>query len=260
MAANNVSTTYRVIRVPKSSPRVVDLVNKFRTSKLLALETDPTSFLSQHAVESKLPLEVWSSRLSRDATILICVATDHISTVNGSAASDDEAALIEGEWVGFAAIRGPMKNEEYYVTPDMNLQMPEDPSTEARWHVYDLYTLPAHRGRGLAKQLVNACNATAVEYTKALSLRSDNSLKQARIRLFMNPKNTWLTKAYENLGFQASGKVTLEEGFRANALDESIPEDTRATEELEKMWHTRFGLAMEQVISIEGFAVWSNMC
>ena len=230
---------------------MADHVNKFRTTKLLALETDPTSFLAQYAVESALPLEVWTNRLSREVTILICVATNQDSVINDSAILDDETALIEGEWVGFAAIRGPMKYEDYYVNPDMNLQTPENPSVETRWHVYDLYTLPAHRGRGLAKQLINKCNATAVEYTKALSISSDKSFKQSRIRLFMNPKNTWLIKMYERLGFQASGRVTLEEGFRANAVEESIPVNTRETEELEKTWHTRFGVAMEQVVSVK---------
>ena len=248
MASDGITTTYRIIRIPRASPRLADLVTKSRKTRLYALETDPASFLAQHAVESALPLEVWSKRLSNpETTILACVAT------NDSSNPDDETALIEEEWVGFAAVRGPMEYDDYYPSPDMNLPVPENPREEARWHVYDLYTLPAHRGRGLAKRLMNSCILTAVEYTKALSVSSSpppNPLQQARIRLFVNPKNTWVVKMYEGLGFRAAGKVTLDEGFRANALTESIPHNTRETEELMALWHTRFGLAMEQIVRV----------
>ncbi len=267
MSKSKDSTIYKIICVPRASPRLADLVIKSRSTRLHALETDPTSFLSQHAIESALPLSVWHKRLSNpETTILACVAT---TTTTGNNV-DDETTLLEGQWVGFAAVRGPMKYSDYYVTPDMNLPIPENPHVEARWHVYDLYTLPAHRGRGLAKLLVNACIDTAVQYTRLLALsprayeglRTDNGgggdssvstdekLQFARIRLFMDPKNAWLITVYENLGFRGAGRVTLEEGFRANALDESVPDDTRVNEEMERLWHARFGVAMEQVVGI----------
>lgn len=141
----------------------------------------------------------------------------------------------------------------------MGLPIPDHLESEARWHVYDLYTLPGHRGKGLAKKLVRTCVQTAVQYTQGLpatasttasTTASPDAIQQARIRLFMNPANTWLLKMYESLGFAAAGRVTLEEGFRANGLDESIPANTRETEEGRKTWHTRFGLAMEQVVRV----------
>lgn len=254
---------YKIIRVPKASPRFADLVTKSRSTRLHVLETDPTSFISKHAVEAALPVSVWQKRLSNpETTILACVAA-HDDTDD----SDPEMELIHNQWVGFVAVRGPMQYEDYYVTPDMGLPVPEEPEEETRWHIYDLYILPEHRGKGLARRLVKECIASAVKYTEAMKLSLtppedeskiiDNSrlsrngvgMKQARIRLFMNPKNTWLITVYESMGFAAAGRVTLEEGFRANAVDESIPVDTRETEELIKMWHTRYGLAMEQIVS-----------
>ncbi|UPX20844.1 uncharacterized protein EKO05_0011061 [Ascochyta rabiei] len=247
MAANHVPTTYKFIRVPRTSARFAELVTKFRITRLAALETDPASFVSQHATERALPLEIWTKRFSRDATILICVAS------NDTTPLDDETALIEGEWAGFAALRGPLKYEDYYFSPDMNLAIPENPQTEARWYLYDLYTKPLHRGRGLAKKLVNTCTELAIESTRtlrSLPLDNDASLQKARILLFMNPKNAWLVRMYEGFGFRGTGRVTMTEGFRAGALHESLPSDTESTEELRRFWHTRVGLAMEQVVSV----------
>lgn len=248
MASNDTSITYKIIRISRNSTRLSDLVGKIRATRLNALINDPSSFLAQYSVESALPISVWTKRISSETTILICVVTN-----KESALLDDESALIECEWAGFAAIRGPMEYEDYYSSPDMGLQMPSNPSEETRWHIYDLYTLPVHRGRNLAKRLINSCIEIAVEYTKGLYSHKSKEMffKIARIRLFMNPKTTWLSKMYERLGFKAGGRVTLAEGFRANVMDESVPEDTRSTEELRSIWHTRYGLAMEQVINIE---------
>ncbi|KAF9694053.1 hypothetical protein EKO04_007871 [Ascochyta lentis] len=247
MATNNISTNYKFIRVPRTSSRLREIVAKFRTERLSALETDPASFVSQHATESALPLEVWNNRLSRETTVLICVASN-----NDSTPLDDETALIHGEWAGFAALRGPLSYEDYYFSADMNLPVPANPQAEARWYIYDLYTLPAHRGRGLAKRLVNTSIQLAVAGTQTLrTLSSDNvSLQSARIRLFMNPKNTWLVQMYEGFGFRGVGRVTKTEGLRAGALDDSLPEDTESSEELRRFWHSRNGLAMEQVVMV----------
>lgn len=288
MTTENSLPTYKVIRVPRASPRLAELVAKSRTARLHALETDPTAFLSQHATESALPLSVWKKRLcDPEITVLACIAiyptkpaltsssNNTTSLLDDQTAPDDITLLLTSEWVGFAAVRGPMTYDDYYVTPDMGLPVPDYPDEEMRWHVFDLYTLPQHRGRGLARKLVGECVAVAVEGSStltpsalneepggalngssALSSKLDGvelsggEVKQARIRLFMNPKNPWLVTMYESLGFRAVGKVTLEEGFRANRLDESVPENTRENEELERVWHTRFGLAMERIESV----------
>jgi GNAT superfamily N-acetyltransferase len=244
MTSTDTSPIYKVIRIPRTSSRLADLVTKFRHTKLAALEADSVSFASQYAIESALPLEVWTNRLSQETTILICVAIS-----NESIPLEDEDALIQGEWVGFAAVRGPMKYSDYYFYPEMGLPIPSNPDAETRWHIYDIYTCPSHRGKGLAKRLIAGCIETAVEYTTAMS--ENHQLRLARLNLFMNPKNTWLLKMYENVGFEGVGKVTLTEAFRANAMDESLPEDSDSTEELRTMWHSRHGLAMERVVEVK---------
>lgn len=153
--------------------------------------------------------------------------------------------------MAFAGARGPLSYEEYYPVPEMQQPIPANPDAEARWHIYDLYTFPAHRGRGIARKLGAACMATVSEISATLKDGGGDRLRRARIRLFVNPKNKPLVETYERLGFKASGRITLREGFEANGMGESVPaEGTMSAEEFERMFDTRIGLAMERVVEI----------
>lgn len=261
----NPSTTtpsYRIIPVPRASSRLADLVAKSRSARLHALQTDPDSFVATHRVESALPLSVWKNRLTNpDTTVLACVSTCADDT------DDDVQLLLEREWIALAAVRGPLHQAEYYATPAMGLVPPACPAAETRWHVYDVYTLPSHRGRGLAKRIVAACIRLALSLSRASPFSSapqmeddtdvitqhdadKNVTTHARIRLFTDPRTPWLVTMYTNLGFVAAGHVTLHEAVCANGLQESIPPDTRATRELDARWHTRRGLALERVVGL----------
>jgi GNAT superfamily N-acetyltransferase len=231
---------YSVLRIPAASPRIEDFVAKFRDTKLAALKADPGSFYQRYDVEALHPLSVWHARLTRQRTCLVCVAT------NGPVPSPEDA-LLHGEWAGFAAARGPISLEEYYCSPEMGQPVPKDPEHELRWHVYDLYTAPLHRGHGVAKKLGEGLIAVVVEDTRAMH---DDVNKRARLRLIVNPKSTWLMKGYLDFGFKESGAVTLREGLEANGMAESVAEDTSSTEELRAMWETRYGMAMERVIDV----------
>jgi GNAT superfamily N-acetyltransferase len=231
---------YTVLRIPAASPRIVDFVAKFRHTKLAALKADPGSFYQRYDVESLHPISVWHDRLTRQRTCLVCVATD------GPVPSPEDA-LLNGEWVGFAATRGPMSFEEYYCSHEMGQPVPKDPECELRWHVYDLYTAPLHRGHGVAKKLGEGLIAAVTEETRALN---DGEIRRARLRLIVNPKSTWLVKGYRDFGFKESGMVTLAEGLVANGMAESVAADTNSTEQLRSIWETRYGMAMERVIDV----------
>ncbi|KAJ4331670.1 hypothetical protein N0V95_009839 [Ascochyta clinopodiicola] len=213
MTASTTPTTYKFICVPRTSPRFAELVTKFRATRLSALETDPASFVSQHATELALPLEIWTKRFSRDATVLICVASS-----SASPPLDDETALIEGEWAGFAALRGPLKYEDYYFSPAMNLAIPENPQVEARWYIYDVYTAPAHRGRGLAKKLINTCVELAVEGTKTLREKRKATLAERIADLDAAPpldKGPW----HKDSAFYSPNKTWKEVGDDCRAWE-----------------------------------------
>jgi GNAT superfamily N-acetyltransferase len=232
---------YTVLRIPATSPHIADLVAKFRDTKLAALKADPGSFYQRYDVELLHPLSVWHTRLTSQRTCLVCVATKDL-------ASSPEDALLIGDWAGFASVRGPMSFEEYYASPEMGQPVPKDPEHETRWHVYDLYTAPFHRGRGVAKKLGEGLFGVVAEETRALN---GGAPKRARLRLIVHPKSTWLVKGYSDFGFKESGRVSLSEGLVANGMAESVPKDTNSTEELRALWETRYGMAMEKLIDAE---------
>lgn len=233
-------TEYTIYRIPASSPRFSDLVLKFRDTKLAALEAEPNGFATKHADEVLHPVETWQQRLAAPATVLICVAnSDESSSVTM------EDVLLSGEWVGMATIRGSLPYSTFHI-PDSGQPVPSDPDLETRWHLCNLYTLQAHRGRGLAKKLVNASIEAARDQTGALD--GGDKLK-ARIRLFCNPEKTFLVTMYKRMGFQEAGMITLKEAFVANGDAELIPEDTWS-EEKRGTWERRYGLSMEKIVEV----------
>ncbi|KAF2877386.1 hypothetical protein BDV95DRAFT_480703 [Massariosphaeria phaeospora] len=237
------ATPYTVIRIPASSPRLADLAAKYRATKLAALQAEPNALAVKYADESLYPASVWQQRLVPPAAILICVALP-----DASAPYEPEDALMAGDWICMATIRGPLPYAEYHL-PESGQPVPADASLETRWHLCNLYTTIAHRGKGLAKKAIHAALQYAAEQTRALAQQSGNAGKmRARIRLFCDPNNSLLVGMYGRLGFREAGMVTLKEAFGLNGDGEMIPADTDSTEELRWKWHRRYGLAMEIVV------------
>lgn len=234
------SSPTTLLRISPTSPHISALVSKFRTTKLSALHTDPKVFVQRYDYEVQHPLSVWETRLARQISVLVCVEArkDDETTL-----SDDEI-LLQKEWLGFGAVRGPIAYDTYYPSLEMQQPIPQDPECETRWHLYDLYTFPKYRGNGIAQSLGEGLFRIVVQGTLALG----KSI--ARMRLIVHPKSTWLVDGYTKMGFAKSGVCSLKEGFVANGMGESVPEDTSSTEELRALWETRYGMCMERVVEV----------
>jgi hypothetical protein len=72
----------------------------------------------------------------------------------------------------------------------------------------------------------------------------------ARVRLFCDPKKTYLVNLYKKMGFEEAGNCTLREAFVANGDGELIPRDTESSEALRYKWERRYGLAMERLCEV----------
>jgi GNAT superfamily N-acetyltransferase len=247
VAANDVQ--YAILRIPESSPRLPKIIAKFRDTKLSALYTSPSEWIYQHSAECNHPPSIWESRLANKNNVFVCVATK-----DATLPVDD--LLVHGEWVAFAAVRGPLTYDEFYPDPDMQQPIPADPDVETRWHAYDLYTFPQHRGRGIARKLVAAILATCTAVSTTSDIQgfraeSQKRIERARIRLFVNAKNVPLVEMYERMGLEPAGSVSLKEGLIANGMGESIPEkEIMGAEEWEKRFETRIGTAMVKVVDL----------
>ncbi|KAF2275682.1 uncharacterized protein EI97DRAFT_434100 [Westerdykella ornata] len=233
---------YSIHRIPTDSPHTPELVKRYKDAKLAALLAEPTGFAVQHVDEVHVSLNVWTKRLAPPSTIFICVATPD----GDNNSVDDEEKLLSGEWVGFVTIRGPVPYGEYFL-PESGQAVVETPELETRWHICNLYTAGAHRGRGIGTGLVNACNEFARNYSVGVP---GTAISTVRLRLFMNPKKTALVAMYKRMSFQEAGKVTLKEGFIANGDAELVPQDTTSTAENILRCETRYGLAMERTINL----------
>jgi ribosomal protein S18 acetylase RimI-like enzyme len=233
-----VSVNYKTIRIPLDSPYLASIIAKYRATKIGAMKADPASFWAKHDQELALAFSIWEVRFKICAATLVCVATTDLTL-------SDEDTLLQKEWVGFASIRGPMDYATYYPNPDMEQPIPEDPSSELRWHIFDLYILPGHRQRGLAKKLLVGSIDAAVGLSTALCIQGK---RRARLRLFVDSRNTWLVQWYELMSFAVSGKASPREGYTVNGLSESIPE---MTDELRVFWDSRIGFAMERVVELD---------
>lgn len=235
-ATSTTESAYIVIQIPVSSRRIKELVIKFRDARLAVLQADPGSSLAQYEVESQLPDSVWHSRLAGNTRFLVCVKA------TGCTRSPEDL-LLQGDWAGYAALRERVSIEDYYLAPGQ--PVPEDPRLEIRWHLYDLYTVPVHRGRNVAKKLVDGCVAVVES-----DLAMDNSSKTARLRLYANPSYSWLINWYERFGFNEGGRVNLRQGFVASAMQDSVPKDTTSTRELWERWERPFAYIMERVFEV----------
>lgn len=226
---------YRILRIPTTSPHLPDLTSKFCATKLSALLADPASFSASHADELLLPLQTWHERLSPPSAILVCVDTPSNADLN------DEEALLAGEWIGMATLRGPLLSATYAL-PEYTPTKPSDPSCETRWHLSNLWVSSAHRGRGIAKNIVNSCVEHAVGETRALGKEA------ARIRLIIKDEGSFLKRMYAGMGFEAAGRASLREAYGASGDGAGVPEDTDSTEELRRVWETRYGVVMERIV------------
>ncbi|PVH98024.1 hypothetical protein DM02DRAFT_508975, partial [Periconia macrospinosa] len=219
---------------------------KFRKTKLAALLADPASFSASHGDEVLLPLEVWTQRLARPCTVFICVAGGD----GGGYEEDEEEALMEREWVGMVTLRGPFSYELYRLSgPESPVRVEveeeeeegEDPET--RWHLSNLWTSSAHRGRGLAKKMVQECLDFATSESKRLPGKD-----KARVRLIIKDEGSFLKRMYARMGFDETGRASLREAYIASGDEGCLPRDTSSKEELIGLWETRFGLVMERVL------------
>jgi GNAT superfamily N-acetyltransferase len=237
-----VDNHYTVLRIPATSPRLDELAEKFREIRLEAIKANPAGSFVLYDLEYKHPLSVWRARISGDVTCLVCVS-------NADPALSSEEVLLSADWAGFAFVKC-MSVEEYYSYPELGQVVSKSPEIEIRWHFYDLYTIPAHRGRNVGSKLVKASLTMAEEALRLQGPANGTVHKIGRMRLMAQAKQLWLVNWYRKFGFNDNGMATLVQGLTANNMRDSIPPDTNSTEQLRARWETPIGLVMERIIEV----------
>ncbi|KAH3945494.1 hypothetical protein HBI56_074680 [Parastagonospora nodorum] len=236
---------YDTVRLPKDAGGTLlsSLATKFRAFKLHALEVAPEAFPAELDSESRLPQSTWLSRIAEPSTtILICVTTEKDGDEEPSMSGDKQLRiLLDGEWIGMFTMIGPVSRDDY-IWPESGQPEPGLEGSETRWQLTSLFTLPAYRGHGIAKRLIEA----AIRFGKVVSDemgRASERDVQTRIRLVVHPDNTGVVKMYEKFGFVDSARMTVAEACIANGAADVVPRYADP-----KKWHSRFGVAMEILV------------
>lgn len=87
---------------------------------------------------------------------------------------------------------GPISRDDY-IWPKSDQPEPGPEGSETRWQLTSLFTLPAYRGHGIAKQLTEAAIKFGKLASDEMGRASDRDLR-TRIRLVVHPKNTGVVK------------------------------------------------------------------
>jgi GNAT superfamily N-acetyltransferase len=237
---------YDTMRLPKDADDTIlnALATKFRAFKLHALKVAPEAFPAQFDSESRLPHLTWLSRITEPSTtILICVATEKDKDEEEPSMSGDRQlkVLLDGEWRGTFTMIGPVSRDDY-IFPESNQPKPGPEGSETRWQLTTLFTLPAYRGHGIAKRLIEGAIAFGKLASDEMG-RASGSDVRTRIRLVVHPDNTVVVKMYEKFGFVDSARMTVAEACIANGAADAVPRDADPAK-----WHSRFGVAMEILV------------
>ena len=135
-------------------------------------------------------------------------------------------------------MRGPTPTSLYELKESGGPVLGSD-DVESKWQMSFLYANPEHRGKGLAKRLIEGGLAYA-------AANGGEGVSRARVRIMYSPYNETVKSLYSGLDFQAAGRVTLAEAFVTNGDENLLPED--GGKSAPEMWHNRLGAAMEKVV------------
>lgn len=241
---------YKYIVVPLPSPISQDappenlssIAKRYSELRLAILLSSPTSFASSHAVESTFTQEQWEQRVWRDGvTVFVCVARPTVEETM------EVLEDLDGEWVGATTVFGPVTKNNYELAPESGSPEVGADDQEIKWQMTALFTSPEHRGRGLAKRLIEGAKAYTRVRTRTLSKTS----KGFRMRIMVHPKNLVVVKLYSGLGFVDVGRATGREAFVANGDEALIAVKMAGPEEGKVMLTHRSALVMEYLERLE---------
>jgi len=220
---------YKIHHLPASDPDLPFLAGKFATLRLQALTVSPPgAFSSSFELESAFPASLWISRLKRrNVHTFIAVAYPPTFT-------PEQQTIDAGDFIGSATLLGPIPKARYELPLSNGPEIGED-DKETKWHMTAVFNSPAHRGKGVAKKLINF----------AVDFATKEGGRRSRMRIIIHPSNTVVKNLYSSLGFMDAGNCTYVEALLANGDANLLPKD--GGESNPEKYFARTGIVMEKV-------------
>lgn len=157
---------YRISLIPV--PPTPEDINKYRTIRLLALQTNPETFGSTYEREAAFTNEQWFDRLKSPLRRTII------------------AQNAESDWVGLVAILAPNALEGLSLPTPLDCSFP----------VFGMWVHPASRGRGVGRRLMEESLRWAEDWVQS------NALKESYVVLEVYEENEAAKKLYMSMMFK----------------------------------------------------------
>ncbi|CRG84952.1 hypothetical protein PISL3812_02118 [Talaromyces islandicus] len=177
------------------------LVERYKTTRLTALQLDPGAFGSTYAREIQFTYEIWLSRLLNPLSkTLVSVGTAIPSPA-------EPVDLTHQEWLGTAIIFGPKalsktNSSSLWTTYTRdNFNEPPDllavKDTNAIYMITGVFVHPSYRRRGRGKRLIQTAVHVATEEAKRAGA------SKITVLLEIESENQAADRLYESAGFSA---------------------------------------------------------
>jgi GNAT superfamily N-acetyltransferase len=198
------ATMANIALIPQAFPAPNErdkIVNLYRHLRLAGLKQDPNAFSSKYETEADFPYEKWLSRIENpQARTFIALEEDGAVPSSANALT----ALLSREWLGTVTIVGP----KFVLSSEIDLSAPwkvftegdqyttppaDDTDAVAVYMIAGMFVLPASRGRGNGRRLVEE----AAKYARGAS-----ATRRTLLVLLVEADNEAARKLYERCGFQ----------------------------------------------------------
>lgn len=169
------SYIYKIHHLPTYDPTLLAfLAGKFSSLRLTALTVSASAFSSTFAIESAFAASQWITRLQRpgfNTFIAVAYSPDtnpELQTIDG------------GDWVGSGTLLGPTPKAIFDLPKSGGPEAEED-DFESKWQMCAVFNAPEHRGKGIAKMLINE----AMDF----AAREAGEGRQSRVRIIIHHEN-----------------------------------------------------------------------
>lgn len=178
-------------------------------------------------------------------TVFVCIAEPTAESLaqlpTGRESDSPDLGELDGEWVGAGTVFGPVPKVAYELAPESRSPETGADGEETKWQMTALYTSPEHRGKGLAKNLIEGVKTYARTHTLSILPLS----KRIRLRIMIRPDNVVVCSLYSTLGFLDAGRATGREAFVANGDEGLVILKMAGPEDGRQMMLARNALVME---------------